>query len=85
MIEMFIKIAIPIAIMLTVIDIGLLFGFGFSDIESSDSENNLTVGDKPLVTEEDQHMIDEYGSVGIDIGDDRILIITDDDYEQEEE
>lgn len=85
MIEMFIKIAIPIAIMLTVIDIGLLFGFGFSDIESSDSENNLTVEDKPLVTEEDQHMIDEYGSVGIDIGDDRILIITEDDYEQEEE
>ena len=85
MIEMFIKIAIPIAIMLTVIDIGLLFGFGFSDIESSDSGNNLTVEDKPLVTEEDQHMIDEYGSVGIDIGDDRILIITEDDYEQEEE
>lgn len=85
MIDMFVKIAIPIAIALTVVDVALLFGFGFGDIESSDTESNLNVEDKPLVTEEDQRMIDEYGSAGIDIGDGKILIITEDNYEQEEE
>lgn len=83
MIDIFIKIAIPVAIALIMFDTALLFEVGSSDVETDDAENGISAEDKPLVSEGDQRMIDEYGSAGIDVGDDRILIITKDDDESE--
>lgn len=84
MIDIFIKIAIPVAIALIMFDAALLFEVGTSDVETDNVENGISAEDKPLVSEEDQKMIDEYGSAGIDVGDDRILIITKDDDENEQ-
>lgn len=83
MIDIFIKIAIPVAIALITFDAVLLFGFGTDDVETANVENGISAEDKPLVSEDDQRMIDEYGSAGIDVSDDRILIITKDDDENE--
>ena len=83
MIDILIKIAVPIAIVLIMFDAALLFGFGANDVETSNVENSINAEDKPLVSEEDQRMIDEYGSVGIDVGGGRILIITKDDEDNE--
>ena len=84
MIDIFIKIAIPVAIALIMFDAALLFEIGSSDVEIDNVENGISAEDKLLVSEENQKMIDEYGSAGIDVGDDRILIITkDDDYNEQ--
>lgn len=83
MIDIFIKIAIPVAIALVVFDAALLFEIDSSDVETANAENSASAEDKPLVSDEDQRMIDEYGSAGIDVGDDRILIITKD-YDENE-
>lgn len=84
MIDIFIKIAIPVAVALIMFDAALLFGVSSSDVETDNVENSISAEDKLLVSEEDQKMIDEYGSAGIDVGDDRILIITkDDDYNEQ--
>lgn len=83
MIDILIKIAVPIAIVLIMFDAALLFGFGTNDVETSNVENSINAEDKPLVSEEDQRMIDEYGSVGIDVGGGRVLIITKDDEDNE--
>lgn len=83
MIDIFTKIAITVVIALIVFDAVLLFEVGTSDVETDNVENGISAEDKPLVSEDDQRMIDEYGSAGIDVGDDRILIITkDDDYNE---
>lgn len=83
MIDIFTKIAITVVIALIVFDAVLLFEVGTSDVETDNAENGISAEDKPLVSEDDQRMIDEYGSAGIDVGDDRILIITkDDDYNE---
>lgn len=79
MIDIFIKIAIPVAIALIMFDAALLSEIGSSDVETDNAENSVGAEDKPLVSEEDQRMIDEYGSAGIDVSNDRILIITKDD------
>lgn len=84
MIDIFTKIAITVVIALIVFDAVLLFEVGTSDVETDNVENGISAEDKPLVSEEDQKMIDEYGSAGIDVGDDRILIITKDDDENEQ-
>lgn len=84
MIDIFIKIAIPVAIAFIMFDAALLFKVGSSDVEIDNVENGISAEDKLLVSEEDQKMIDEYGSAGIDVGDDRILIITKDDDENEQ-
>lgn len=78
MMDIFIKIAIPVAIALIMFDAALLFEIGSSDVETDNAENSVSAEDKSLVSEEDQRMIDEYGSAGIDVGEDRILIITKD-------
>lgn len=79
MIDIFIKIAIPVAIALIMFDAALLFEIGSSDVETDNAENSASADDKPLVSEEDRRMIGEYGSAGIDVSNDRILIITKDD------
>lgn len=78
MMDIFIKIAIPVAIALIMFDAALLFEIDSSDVETDNAENSVSAEDKSLVSEEDQRMIDEYGSAGIDVGEDRILIITKD-------
>lgn len=83
MMDIFIKIAIPVAIALIMFDAALLFEIGSSDVETDNAENSVSAEDKPLVSEEDQRMIDESGSAGIDVGEDRILIITKD-YDENE-
>lgn len=84
MIDIFTKIAITVVIALIVFDAALLFEVGTSDVETDNVENGISAEDKLLVSEEDQKMIDEYGSAGIDVGDYRILIITKDDDENEQ-
>lgn len=79
MIDILIKIAISVLIALIMFDAALLFEIGSSDVETDNAENSISANDKPLVSEEDQRMIDEYGSVGIDVSGDRVLIITKDD------
>lgn len=84
MIDVLIKIAIPITIAIIVFDAALLFGFSANCVNTANVENSIDAEDKPLISDEDQRMIDEYGSVGIDVGDDRILIITKDDENNEQ-
>jgi hypothetical protein len=79
MIDILTKIAISVLIALIMFDAALLFEIGSSDVETDNAENSISADDKPLVSEEDRRMIDEYGSAGIDVGEDRILIITKDD------
>lgn len=79
MIDILTKIAISVLIALIMFDAALLFEIGSSDVETDNAENSISANDKPLVSEEDQRMIDEYGSVGIDVSGDRVLIITKDD------
>lgn len=84
MIDIFTKIAITVLIALIMFEAALLFKVGSSDVETDNVENGISAEDKLLVSEEDQKMIDEYGGVGIDVGDNRILIITKDDDENEQ-
>lgn len=79
MIDILTKIAISVLIALIMFDVALLFEISSSDVETDNAENSVSAEDKPLVSEEDQRMIDEYGSAGIDVSEDRILIITKDD------
>lgn len=83
MIDILTKIAISVLIALIMFDAALLFEIGYSDVETDNAENSVSADDKPLVSEEDRRMIDEYGSAGIDVGNDRILIITKD-YDENE-
>ena len=83
MIDILTKIAISVLIALIMLDAALLFEIGSSDVETDNAENSVSADDKPLVSEEDQRMIDEYGSAGIDVSEDRILIITKD-YDENE-
>ena len=83
MMDILTKIAISVLIALIMFDVALLFEIGSSDVETDNAENSVSAEDKPLVSEEDQRMIDEYGSAGIDVGNDRILIITKD-YDENE-
>lgn len=83
MIDILTKIAISVLIALIMFDAALLFEIGSSDVETDNAENSVGADDKPLVSEEDRRMIDEYGSAGIDVSNDRILIITKD-YDENE-
>lgn len=83
MMDILTKIAISVLIALIMFDAALLFEIGSSDVETDNAENSVSADDKPLVSEEDRRMIDEYGSAGIDVGNDRILIITKD-YDENE-
>lgn len=79
MIDILTKIAISVLIALIMFDAALLFEIGSSDVETDNAENSISADDKPLVSEEDWRMIGEYGSAGIYVSNDRVLIITKDD------